>query len=122
MQHQFDLAKAKVVFTIGALAANAREAAGARPVVVMDDSDETWKKLLSGIWILCDFLFLKNGKKFEFLNGVCVKTTTAEPLKEQVPVNADDVVALPFSSGTTGLSKGVMLTHRNLISNIAQQA
>ena len=29
-----------------------------------------------------------------------------------------DLVALPYSSGTTGLSKGVMLTHLNLISNM----
>ncbi len=43
-----------------------------------------------------------------------------EPLAEQVPVGRDDVVALPYSSGTTGLSKGVMLTHGNLVSNIAQ--
>lgn len=32
------------------------------------------------------------------------------------------VVALPFSSGTTGLSKGVMLTHRNLVANLCQYA
>lgn len=31
-----------------------------------------------------------------------------------------DVVALPYSSGTTGMPKGVMLTHRNLISNLIQ--
>ncbi len=31
-----------------------------------------------------------------------------------------DLVTLPYSSGTTGLAKGVMLTHRNLVANIAQ--
>jgi acyl-CoA synthetase (AMP-forming)/AMP-acid ligase II len=32
----------------------------------------------------------------------------------------EDLVALPYSSGTTGLSKGVMLTHHNLTSNVHQ--
>ncbi|MFI5246490.1 MAG: AMP-binding protein, partial [Gemmatimonadales bacterium] len=37
------------------------------------------------------------------------------------PVNpSHDTVALPYSSGTTGLPKGVMLTHRNLVANLAQ--
>jgi len=35
-------------------------------------------------------------------------------------VPAEDVVALPYSSGTTGLPKGVMLTHRNLVANLMQ--
>jgi acyl-CoA synthetase (AMP-forming)/AMP-acid ligase II len=33
---------------------------------------------------------------------------------------ASDVAVLPYSSGTTGLPKGVMLTHRNLVANICQ--
>jgi acyl-CoA synthetase (AMP-forming)/AMP-acid ligase II len=35
---------------------------------------------------------------------------------------ASALVSLPYSSGTTGLPKGVMLTHRNLVANVAQMA
>nr|AIG22503.1 4-coumarate:CoA ligase [Eucalyptus urophylla] len=36
-------------------------------------------------------------------------------------VKPDDVLALPYSSGTTGLPKGVMLTHRGQVTSVAQQ-
>ncbi len=37
-----------------------------------------------------------------------------------VEISGDDLLALPYSSGTTGLPKGTMLTHRNLTSNNLQ--
>lgn len=39
----------------------------------------------------------------------------------EVKIFPDDVVALPYSSGTTGLPKGVMLTHKGLVTSVAQQ-
>ncbi|GAA4808352.1 AMP-binding protein [Actinomycetospora chlora] len=45
-------------------------------------------------------------------------TTTAE--RPSVTVTGDDVAALPYSSGTTGRAKGVVLTHRNLVANLVQ--
>src|ERR1700694_5465174 len=37
-----------------------------------------------------------------------------------VDISPEDLVALPYSSGTTGFPKGTMLTHRNLTSNNLQ--
>ncbi len=38
----------------------------------------------------------------------------------EVGLSGDDLAVLPYSSGTTGLPKGVMLTHKNLVANLVQ--
>lgn len=44
-----------------------------------------------------------------------------EPDPPRVEIDPrEDVAALPYSSGTTGVSKGVMLTHHNMVANLAQ--
>ncbi|MGW5175245.1 4-coumarate--CoA ligase family protein [Streptomyces sp. NPDC004082] len=47
-------------------------------------------------------------------------STAPEPRIDIDP--AEDVAALPYSSGTTGVPKGVMLTHRSIATNLAQLA
>ena len=97
VEHQLRDAGARFLVTTSAFyetASSAAAAAGVEEVFVIDQ--------LAGASALDDLM-------------------AAEPLTEYAAVDAAvDVVAMPYSSGTTGLPKGVMLTHRNLVANLAQ--
>src|SRR5574341_724294 len=45
---------------------------------------------------------------------------SAAPNPPAIPVSLDDVATLQYTGGTTGPSKGAMLTHRNLSFNVQQ--
>jgi long-chain acyl-CoA synthetase len=39
---------------------------------------------------------------------------------EQVPIGHDDIAFLQYTGGTTGVAKGAMLLHRNIVANLLQ--
>lgn len=56
----------------------------------------------------------------EFVNFSDALNLGAAMVFEDVPVGREDLAFLQYTGGTTGLSKGAMLTHGNVLSNISQ--
>lgn len=44
----------------------------------------------------------------------------ASKTMKKVPIDPEDIAFLQYTGGTTGVSKGAILTHRNIASNVAQ--
>ncbi|GEM87608.1 long-chain-fatty-acid--CoA ligase [Meiothermus granaticius] len=55
-------------------------------------------------------------KRTDFKRALKASTPLAQPH----PAKPDDVALLQYTGGTTGISKGAMLSHRNLVSNVYQ--
>ncbi len=90
--------------------------AGATLVVTIEMFRESCEKAAAEVGGINDIVILGDGE-----DGTSFFEYLAEPFEEQLTFDcANDVAVLPYSSGTTGLPKGVMLTHRNLVANIAQ--
>lgn len=56
-------------------------------------------------------------------NGVAFKDILAKGKKltfRPVDIASDDIAFLQYTGGTTGIAKGAMLTHRNLVANVMQ--
>ena len=98
--YQLADSQAKLVFAAGGFSAQAQQAmdrAGVVGDVVVVESDSSSE-------------------------GVAIQSLMGEPVAQVEVDPHDHVVVLPYSSGTTGLPKGVMLTHANLVNNIEQCA
>lgn len=65
------------------------------------------------------FVKVPKEDKVHFFKDLIARTPAAPPKTE---ISLDDLAVLQYTGGTTGVSKGAMLTHRNLSANVQQSA
>jgi long-chain acyl-CoA synthetase len=60
--------------------------------------------------------------EFSFPNQISFRDALSRARQpwQSVAINSEDVAVLQYTGGTTGVAKGAMLTHRNLVANMLQ--
>ena len=125
MEHQFNDSGAKALVCLANMAHLAEEVlprTGIRHVLITEVAD-----LLPPLKRLLINAVVKYVKKMvpAYHIGNAVKLNDAlakgrgKSVREAAP-KADDVAVLQYTGGTTGVAKGAMLTHRNLVANMLQ--
>jgi len=99
--------------------------ANAEMLITVDGFIDTAKQAMEGTGVTTLVVVddLQTGKDAESTSDddvVPLSSMLGDPISQVSVDYSNDVVVLPYSSGTTGLPKGVMLTHRNLVANVAQ--
>lgn len=125
MEHQFNDSGAKALICLANMAHLAEQVVpktGVKHIIVTEVGD-----MLPPVKKLLVNFVIKHVKKMvpEYKLPGAVKFNDAlakgkgASFKEASPTN-DDIAVLQYTGGTTGVAKGAMLTHRNLVANMLQ--
>ena len=125
MEHQFNDSGAKALVSLANMAHLAEQVlpkTGIKTVIITEVGD-----MLAPLKRLLVNSVVKHVKKmvpaYNLPNAVKLTDAMAKgrgrAVKEAAPSNAD-IAVLQYTGGTTGVAKGAMLTHRNLIANMLQ--
>jgi len=125
MEHQFNDSGAKALVVLANMADNAEKVlphTGIEHVIVTEVADmhSTVKRTLMNAVV-------KHVKKMVPAFNIpgahklpAVLSTGAREKFTPVDIKLDDLAALQYTGGTTGVAKGAMLTHANLVANLTQ--
>lgn len=124
IKHQLNDSGAKALVVLANIAKNAaaiiRETAVEQVIVTeLADLHSPFKRMLLNFAV-------KHLKKmvppydFPRQTGFNKALSLANKPWQPVTVTPDDIAVLQYTGGTTGVAKGAMLTHRNLVANMAQ--
>ena len=125
MKHQFTDSGAKGIVIAENFAANLEEIIGDTDIktVITTSIGELLGFLKGGITNFVVRNVKKMVPKYNLPTAVTFQTALDEGKKHKLPTfdgQLDDTIALQYTGGTTGVSKGAMLTNRNLVANALQ--
>ena len=124
MRHQFIDSGAKAIIIAENFAANLEQVIAETQIktVILTSIGE----MLGFKGLIVNFVIRRIKRmvpKFNLPNTVCFSDALKQGQKFSIPPfpsSPDDTIALQYTGGTTGVSKGTMLTNRNLVANMLQ--